>query len=332
MEILEEIYLPFTEGDLLKHCVKVKNNKGKCEKNEKFLDYYRKSLKKYKEFKQQNLQHIGLPISKVKHPCQIEKDERFWTAATFMTIFHNPHTNTLDELSKILTKAYGKVPPINAVQSWEECLEGELYLYFEANLPSSQSYKKWLQEQYSYCYNVSRRYADCPVHLIPYVINSSGKPYEKNGFVLKKTLEGASVIDALIVNPSNGFSVLIEAKVLSDISCDVTYDIRRNQIARLLDVMLERNDSLCYPLNKRDPEKTLFLLVTPKIFRDNPHYRFYGYKFLEYKNNPQSINRDLPYRNYDFVSLSSRMGWISWEEIKSVNQECCKWLERQINI
>ena len=41
----------------------------------------------------------------------------------------------------------------------------------------------------------------------------------------------------MLIN-ENGFSVLIEAKVMSDISCDVTYDSMRNQLARIIDVML----------------------------------------------------------------------------------------------
>ena len=132
----------------------------------------------------------------------------------------------------------------------------------------------------------------------------------------------------MFLNSKNGFAVIIEAKVLSDISYDITYDTMRNQIARNIDVMLEDNKKLCQPLDKRDPEKTLFLLVTPKLFKDNPSSRLYGYKFKEYKTKPESLSGDLPHRkNYDWQNISSRLGWLTWEDFKSVNKDCCRWLK-----
>ena len=102
----------------------------------------------------------------------------------------------------------------------------------------------------------------------------------------------------------------------------------RNQIARNIDVMLEKNENLCEPLNKRDPEKTLFLLITPKLFKENPSSRLYGYKFNEYKTRPESLSDDLPHRkNYDWQSISSRLGWLTWEDFKDVNKNCCRWLK-----
>jgi hypothetical protein len=101
----------------------------------------------------------------------------------------------------------------------------------------------------------------------------------------------------------------------------------RNQIARNIDVILEKNQTLCDPLNKRNPEKTLFLLITPKVFKDNPTTRLYGFKFNEYKQIPGSLSRDLPHRSdADLDNASNRMGWLSWEDFKSVNEGCCKWL------
>jgi len=150
-----------------------------------------------------------------------------------------------------------------------------LSLFFEANLPSPRSYKEWLSE------NIAKS------QFIPYVLASAHN---------KRNLEGATNVDAILLNPGNGFAVIVEAKVLSDISYQITYDVMRNQIARSIDVMLEKNDTLCDPLDKRNPEKALFLLITPKLFKDNPTGRLYGYKFNEYKNNPGSLARDLPHR------------------------------------
>jgi hypothetical protein len=42
-----------------------------------------------------------------------------------------------------------------------------------------------------------------------------------------------------------------EAKVLSDISAHVTFDLARNQFARSTDVMLEANPTLAAPLSLR---------------------------------------------------------------------------------
>jgi hypothetical protein len=152
-------------------------------------------------------------------------------------------------------------------------------------------------------------------HLIPYVLDSN------NGH---KDLEGATNVDAMLINPDNGFAVVIEAKVLSDISYQITYDVTRNQIARSIDVMLEKNPHLCPPLNRRDPDRTLFLLLTPEIFKMNPGSRLYGYKFREYKNDPQSLADDLPHRSgFDWQSISRRFGWLTWENFKTVDKNCC---------
>ena len=76
---------------------------------------------------------------------------------------------------------------------------------------------------------------------IPYILRAAkGK---------KRSLEGPTHVDAILVNIDNGFGILFEAKVLSDISYQITYDTTRNQIARNIDVMLEENTSDGSPLN-----------------------------------------------------------------------------------
>jgi hypothetical protein len=73
----------------------------------------------------------------------------------------------------------------------------------------------------------------------------------------------------------------------------------------------------------------LFLLITPKIFKDNPSSRLYGYLINEYMNQPQSLKRDLPHRteNICFEKLSKKIGWLNWEDFKNVNHKCCLWLK-----
>jgi len=143
----------------------------------------------------------------------------------------------------------------------------------------------------------------------------------------KKTLEGPTNADAVLINADNGFTVIIGAKVLSDISHQITYDTTRNQIARNIDVMLERNPARCPPLNRRDPDRTLFLLLTPRIFKDNPSTRLYGYKLNEYQKEPETLGHDLAHRrDYNWNVISKRLGWLTWEDFREVNDACCPWL------
>jgi hypothetical protein len=291
-EMIHPDYFPFTEEQLMSHFAEVKSNGG-CIKNVGHLDYYKKSVKRYREYVKNNPDRRHRSLQELKFPCQIEKDERFWIARSLMTIFHSP--NRTNELIQIFTKFYGDSPPVD-LNSWLDCLKGDLCLFFEPRLPSPNSYKEWLRQ------NLKMR------QFIPYILDSAYG---------KKNLEGPTNVDAMLLNPKNGFSVLIEAKVLSDVSTQVSYDVLRNQIARNIDVMLEKNDGLCSPLNLRRPERTLFLLVTPKIFKENPSSRLYGYKMNEYLGNPNSIQVDLPHRNCDWNKVSKKLGWITWEDLST---------------
>ncbi len=211
--MLHPVYLLFDRKQLLSHI------------NQRHLSYYTKSIERYEQYLARHPVRRGQPLRDMREPCQIEKDEKFWIATCMMTMFYSQ--NRLEELTQIFEKAYGQGPPIN-VESWRECFKGPLYLFFEANLPSPISYKKWLLT------NLRKR------HFIPYVLDSAFRSSER----MKSNLEGSTNVDAIILNAKNGFATIIEAKVLSDISVDVTYDVSRNQIARNIDVMLERNYGL----------------------------------------------------------------------------------------
>jgi hypothetical protein len=141
-----------------------------------------------------------------------------------------------------------------------------------------------------------------------------------------RDFEGATHVDALLLNASTGFAVLVEAKVLSDISYQVSFDVARNQLARNIDVMLERNSLLQPPLRDRDPEKTLFVFQSPAMFKMNPHVRLYGWLLQDYKN-PAAIARDLPHREEeDWASVASRIGWLTWDDCEALLPGSCKWL------
>ena len=307
---MQDKYLPFDESVLMKHFTRT----GKHVKaNRNHLNYYTQSIKKYKEYKKDKNSIFGKPLCETRRPCQIQKDERFWTVNTLMNIYYSP--NRVNELIKLFEKAFGKkVPTSIEIDSWRECLSSDnLKLYFEVDLPSPPSYKDSLRLLYEKG-NIQKH------QIIPFIIASA------HG---KKIIEGSTQVDALIVNTDNGFNVLIEAKVLSDISISITYDVVRNQIARNIDVMLEKNDKLCDTLKKRDPNKSLFLLLTPKLFKDNPTSRLYGYKIREYQDKNKgkdALLKDLPHRKEeDLQDIPSRIGWLTWEDFKEVNKKCSPW-------
>jgi hypothetical protein len=303
-------YLPFSKEELLLHFAPV----GKeCEPNENQLNYYIRSIENYEEYKKKNNNILGKPLWEIKGPCQIQKDERFWTVNTLMNIYYSP--DRVNELCILFEKAFGRKVPISIeTNSWEECLSSDnLKLYFEVDLPSPTIYKNNL-------YSLYKEDKIQEHQIIPFIMASA------HG---KKIIEGSTQVDALILNPDNGFNVLIEAKVLSDISISITYDVVRNQIARNIDVMLESNERLCNPLDERDPDKSLFLLLTPKLFKDNPTSRLYGYKIREYQDKNKgkdALLKDLPYREEeDLQDIPSRIGWLTWEDFKEVNKKCSPW-------
>jgi hypothetical protein len=305
-EVLDGTYLPFTEQQLLNHFAKVKY-KGKCASNERHLSYYKSSIQRYHQYLDDNPDMRGKSLTELKRPCQIEKDERFWIASCLMTMFYNERR--LPMLRKLFTDAFGESPPIAGLGSWRECLDGNLALFFEVALPSPSSYKTWLRR------NLNER------QFIPHILSGA------HG---KKNLEGPTHLDALLLNPNNGFAVLIEAKVLSDISDQVTFDVARNQMARIIDVMLEKNDNLCEPICRRNPERSLFLLLTPEVFKINPSHKLYGCKFNDYKKNQKSLIVDLPHRrNLDWIAMRRRLGWLTWEDFHRTNEDCCPWLPKQ---
>ena len=131
--------------------------------------------------------------------------------------------------------------------------------------------------------------------------------------------------------PGNGFAWAIEAKALSDISYQVTFDALRNQIARNIDVLLDVNPNVLGGLERRHPELTLFTLLTPRMFKDaqNWHSRLYGWLMREYMSDPSALQRDLPHRiNIDWTAVSRRLGWMTFEDCEQVLPGACPWLSR----
>jgi hypothetical protein len=156
--------------------------------------------------------------------------------------------------------------------------------------------------------------------MIPYVLDAAARDNAR-------TLEGATAVDAMFLNVTNGFAWLIEAKVLSDVSYLTSFDSFRNQMARNIDVMLDNRSKPGAGLEKRNPERCLFSLLTPAQFKKQPHSRLYGWLMAEYKSNPQALKRDLIHRKgFDWSHLSRRIGWVTFEDFAEAKSGACPWL------
>lgn len=296
-QLIDEVYLPFTTEQLREHFL---------QGADEHIDYYARSAHRYHAFLKDRQTRSGIPFSEAAGPCQIEKDERFWTAATLLTLFH--HADSRGCLATLLAGAFGPIPPVTDLGTWEACLAGTLHLSLESVLPSPPAYTQWL-----------RTHAE-EHQLIPYVRHACEGS-------AARALEGPTHVDALLINIANGFAVAFEAKVLSDVSCQVSYDIRRNQIARSLDVLLESNDDMPEPLSCRRPERTLLTLLTPGTFRCHPESRLYGWLLREYRDSPEALARDLSHRlRDDWGGVAKRLGWMTWEDCQAVLPGACAWL------
>lgn len=118
--------------------VDVRQN-GNCIKNVNHLKYYKQSIEKYNEYLRRKHNRRGKSIIEMRKPCQVEKDERFWLVVCMMTIFYSQ--NRTKELTRLFRNSYGIFPTVKGVASWEECLKGDLHLFFVVNLPSWVPYK-----------------------------------------------------------------------------------------------------------------------------------------------------------------------------------------------
>ncbi len=295
--------LPFSEQDLGKYFDRsvvsekeLQNNAEAINKNrDAQLAYFQKSIDNYKDYCKEPVKYSD-KITKMR---QAEKDERFFTARAFVGMFESP--NKLELVKQMLEHAFGIYPPEGiGFKTWDDALiEGEseeekVTLILEKQISSPKIYREYLSK------NIKNR------HLVPYIFERAKK---KDSSEFRENLEGATHVDAYIFNPKTKFRVFIEAKYLSDISYDVSYDMARNQIARNIDCMLDDSEY-----------KSLFMLVTPQFFIDNPRTRLYGFKMTEYKADGELLQLDLPHRALDKetkLNLPKQLAWVSWEELEN---------------
>jgi hypothetical protein len=191
--------------------------------------------------------------------------------------------------------------------AWGDLLQPDLEVFFEVGLPSPVAYRRWLSA------HLEDRQALRTQRL---VATSRGE-----------ALEGRTHLDALLICPSSGFAVHIEAKVLSDIDAKTTHDSLRNQLARNLDCLAGPAADGHSVLSARRPDRTFLVMLTPEIFRRNWHSRLYGHLVREYSRDPAAIQRDLPHLDgITCAGLSRRIGWPTFEDLRAVEPAACRWL------
>lgn len=98
-----------------------------------------------------------------------------------------------------------------------------------------------------------------------------------------------------------GWCGFVEAKWLSDISCRVSYDPKRNQLLRVIE------NALTFQAETGVlPGSVSVAILTPATFKRHPATRFYGLKFQEYSADKQAIERDLSSLS---LAVATRPSW-----------------------
>jgi len=90
--------------------------------------------------------------------------------------------------------------------------------------------------------------------------------------------------------------------------------------------MLEPKSALTPPLPKIEPNRSLFVLLTPEMFKQNPESRLYGFLMQQYRKDPESLARDLPHRKgiKKWDAVSRRLGWLTWEDCERILRGSCR--------
>jgi len=123
-------------------------------------------------------------------------------------------------------------------------------------------------------------------------------------------------------NEGQSWVCFAEGKMFSDCSSNTTHDPLRNQLTRVIENLL------CFQARGAFPDHLCFVLITPRIFKENPRARQYGYKFDAYSDNPRELLDDINLcsierrndGNWQYPDLEQRlpqlrMSWVTYEDI-----------------
>jgi len=298
---IHELYLPFSQAELQQHFAAV----GQVADG-RHLKYYLASPERRADYERHPRRGSTVTAA---HSLQMEKDERFWIATALMSLYHRA-PNRSSAFASLFNAA--QLPPPRGYPGWAEALDSTLHLYFETNLPAPRKYQAWLQD---------------------HLDERSLVPHLRQRAASAGRVEGATKADAVLI-ADNGVAVVFEAKVLSDVSTHVTYDAARNQLARLIDVMLEppgRTSSDV--LRRRDPDLTSLVLITPELLHRRTsgglhRSRLYGWLMDAYTDPAdRTLEEHLAHRGRDVLGpVSRRLGWASWDDFNRVAPQSCPWL------
>jgi hypothetical protein len=116
-------------------------------------------------------------------------------------------------------------------------------------------------------------------------------------------------ISGIDYNPldQHGLITFIEGKFFSDVSKDVSYDPFRNQIDRTIENLLVIQGG-----NHDLPKKLYFVLLTPKVFKENRLLRLYGYRMNEYGFDLAEMNSSAIYNSISNSRLIRRTNSPNW--------------------
>jgi hypothetical protein len=305
---LYPVYLPFTADRLRKHFAPV-HSPGEADRH---LKYYQASIQERKKYDDLIRRGKKPTPAQTRRGRQMEKDERFWVATALMTLYYADGGAARTEAFARLLELAG-LSPGPGFPRWEDALADGLELYFEVRLSSPRRYRDWLRD-----------------HMDERVLI----PYLKDVAPARARLEGDTHADAILLAPKTGVAVIFEAKVLSDVSTQVTFDAARNQLARTIDVMLEK-PARQSPLKYREPSQTFLVLLTPALLQGQGaanavgKSRLYGWLMPAYCDPDSALLRQhLPHRDpRELAEAASRLGWASWEDCQTVVPGACRWLE-----
>jgi hypothetical protein len=301
-------YLPFEAETLRKHFADVS---GSRMDDARHLRYYQKSAAHHGKLRASE-SSLPAPTAAERRRLetyghQMQKDERFWVVTALKTVFDSD--DRVAAFAELFRLGTGGEPE---GATWLQLLgdPADLRLYFEVNLPAPERYLDSFRET-----------AGSRVFL-PWLRDLARSRAGAR-------LEGTTKVDAMLVSCSTGFAAAFEAKVLSDVSTHTTYDPTRNQLARLVDVLLDHNPKLHgQGLADRRPEKTFLFLLTPKVFQDKRHTRLYGELLRGYKADPGLLREHLPHRDdKEIQRAAGRLGWLTWEDCNEVVPGACSWLD-----
>ena len=113
-DVIDPLYLPFTAEELLEHFAPVAGDEQRKEP-QRHLKYYLTSASRYHSFQRSHPERKGLPLSAMRVPCQIEKDERFWVVACLMKCFRS--ASPVSVFCGLLSRAFGSTPPVSGGKS-----------------------------------------------------------------------------------------------------------------------------------------------------------------------------------------------------------------------